>query len=531
MTNNAANHEPLPIFTASVCALIVLERGNGTPLYRQIAYRLREAILTGELVEGTRLPTERALAQELSVNRTTVMNAYNELATEGLIERHVGRGTTVRKSYMSVDEEASEYDVPSWLFGLAAGEDALLGEDARVLSELVSMGERHEVISFVSGTAAPDMLPAELLRSIIDDELLTERQHALGYCPVEGLQSLRRGIAARMRRRGVPVDLQNILILSGSTQGLGLIGRFLLNAGDEVVVEVPTYLGAIQTFRALGARVIGVPTDTDGIRVDLLEAILSRRRPRFIYVQPTFQNPTGAILSTERRRRLLLLSQRYQTPIVEDDPYGELFYEQEPPQPLKALDTHDNVLYLSTFSKTLAPGLRVAWLAAPAPMIERLTLHKQVFDLNTNAIGQWLVAEILRKNLFDEQLHSLRQRSREKRDLMLQAIQNYWPANVRVNRPIGGFHLWCRLPNEIRARTLLREAAQEHVAFLIGEPFHVDGGGHQYIRLSFASAEEQHIEEGIRRIGEAMKRIVVRRMIREERGEAGELYVEHLPMV
>jgi 2-aminoadipate transaminase len=528
MANNASNHQSLPLFTASIRSLITLERGNGMPLYRQIAQRVREAILSGELVEGTRLPTERALAQELNVNRTTVMNAYNELASEGLIERHVGRGTTVRRSYASFDDEAVDYSVPSWLFGLAAGEDAALGADARVLSELVSMADRREVISFVSGSAAPDMLPAELLRTIVDSGLLADRQHALGYCPVEGLQSLRRGIAARMRRRGVAVDLQNILILSGSTQGLGLIGRFLLNAGDEVVVEIPTYLGAIQTFRALGARVIGVPTDNDGMRVDLLESILSRRRPRFIYVQPTFQNPTGAVLTQERRRRLLLLSQRYQTPIVEDDPYGELFYEQEPPHPLKALDMHENVLYLSTFSKTLAPGLRVAWLAAPAPMIERLTLHKQVFDLNTNGIGQWMVSELLQQNMFDTHLASLRQHSKQKRDLMLQAIHSYWPATVRVNCPGGGFHLWCRLPGEIRARTLLREAAQEQVAFVVGEPFHIDGGGHQFIRLSFASAEEKYIEEGIRRIGNAIKRIAARRMIREERND---LYIEHLPMV
>jgi 2-aminoadipate transaminase len=531
MTNETSNNQPLPLFTASIQSLIALERANGVPLYRQIAQRLREAILSGELLEGTRLPTERALAQELHVNRTTVMNAYNELASEGLIERHVGRGTTVSRSYLHLDEDTDEYSTPSWLFGLAAGEDALLGEDARILSELVSMGERREVISFVSGTVAPDMLPAELLRTIMDEGLVTERQHALGYCPVEGLQSLRRGIAARMRRRGVPVEPQNILILSGSTQGLGLIGRFLLNPGDEVVVEVPTYLGAIQTFRALGARVIGVPIDADGIRIDLLESILSRRRPRFIYVQPTFQNPTGAVLSLERRRRLLLLSQRYQTPIVEDDPYGELFYEQEPPQPLKALDAHDNVLYLSTFSKTLAPGLRVAWLAAPAAMIERISLHKQVFDLNTTALGQWLVSELLRKNLFDGHLLTLRQRSREKRDLMLQAIQRYWPTNVRVNCPAGGYHLWCRLPSEIRARPLLREAAQQQVAFVIGEPFHVDGGGHHYIRLSFAAVEERYIEEGIRRIGASMKRIIARRMAREERGEVGDVCVEHLPMV
>ncbi len=523
-----ADHQSLPYFTVPLHSLLALERKNGVPLYRQIAQRIRDAILSGELIEGTRLPTERALAQELCVNRTTVMNAYNELASEGLLERHVGRGTVVHKSYRDNDEDAGDEHTPSWLFGLAAGEDAVLGPDARVLSELASMGERREVISFAAGTPAPDMLPAELLRTIVDGGLEHERQQALGYCPVEGLQSLRRGIAARMRRRCVALDWQNILILSGSTQGLGLVGRFLLNPGDEVVVEVPTYLGAIQTFRALGARVLGVPVDNEGMRIDLLESLLVRRRPRFIYTQPTFQNPTGVVLSSERRRRLLQLSKRYQTPIVEDDPYGEMFYELPAPQPLKALDSYENVLYLSTYSKTLAPGLRVAWLAAPAQMIERLSLHKQIFDLNTNAIGQWLVAELLRQNFLDDHLIRLRQRYCQKRDKMLHAIQLYWPEGVRVNCPAGGFHLWCRLPESIRARSLLREAAQEQVAFVIGEPFHIDGGGHLHIRLSFASLEEEYIEEGIRRIGHVMKRMLARRVAHDDQHP---LYTEHLPMV
>jgi 2-aminoadipate transaminase len=525
------SHQSLPLFTASLCSLLALERANGVPLYRQIAQGIREAILSGELADGTRLPTERALAHELGINRTTVMNAYNELASEGLLERHVGRGTIVHKSYLGIEDEDSNADAPSWLFGLAAGEEALLGPDARVLSELASMGEHREVISFAAGTPAPDLLPADLLRNIVDSTLSTDKQQALGYCPVEGLQSLRRAIAARMRKRGVSVELQNILILSGSTQGLGLVGRCMLSAGDEVVVEVPTYLGAIQTFRALGARVIGVPTDSEGIRVDLLESILARRHPRFIYVQPTFHNPTGVTLSPERRRRLLLLARRYQTPIIEDDPYGEMYYEDYDghlPQPLKALDTHENVLYLSTFSKLLAPGLRVAWLAAPDVLIERLSLHKQVFDLNTNAFGQWLVAELIHQNLLDSHLMTARQRYKQKRNRMLAAIASYWPEAVRVSCPAGGFHLWCRLPPEIRARTLLREAAQEQVAFVIGEPFHVDGGGHQYIRLSFAFPEEESIEEGIRRIGHAMQRILARRTLREEQHSQP---IEHLPMV
>ncbi len=529
MRQQTSVSEPRPVFTAPIATLITLERGSGIPLYRQICQSLREAILSGALAEGVRLPTERALASELGVNRTTVMNAYNELASEGLIEGHVGRGTLVRRSHYPYDIDAYEPETASWLVGLPAGEREALGPDAHLLSELASMSGRKEIISLAPGTPATDLLPAEMLRSVFAGELLDARQTALGYCPVEGLQSLRRGIAGRMRARGVTlVDTPHILILSGSTQGIGLVGRFLLNPGDEVVVEVPTYLGAIQTFRALNARVIGVPTDSEGMRVDLLESILARHRPRLIYTQPTFQNPTGAILSQDRRRRLLLLAKRYQVPILEDDPYGEIYFEGKQPQPLKAMDSGDQVIYLSTYSKTLAPGLRVAWLAAPEPMIERLSLHKQVFDLNTNALGQWAVSEILRRDLLDPHLATLRQVYRQKRNLMLSAIAAYWPREVRVSTPAGGFHLWCRLPGDLRARTLLREVANEWVAFVIGEPFHVDGGGQQNLRLSYAFPAEQDIEEGIRRIGNAIKRLQSRRNAREEQGRR---HMETIPMV
>lgn len=527
MSQNTANLKPsLPLFTTPIHTLVKLERASGIPLYQQICQALRNAILSGELAEGTRLPTERAFARELGVNRTTVMNAYNELASEGLIEGHVGRGTLVRRNYLPDLEEPFEHDMPSWLFGLAEGENAVLGPDARVLSEIASMGERKEIISFAAGTPALDMLPAELLNTLFSDGLLSARQSALGYCPVEGLQSLRRGIAARMRGRGVAVDLQHVLILSGSTQGIGLISRFLLHPGDEVVVEVPTYLGAIHSFRALGARVIGVPMDNEGMRIDLLESILARRQPRFIYTSPTFHNPTGVVMSYERRKRLLQLAKRYQIPILEDDAYGEIFFDGKEQQPLKAIDKHEQVLYLSTYSKVLAPGLRVAWLLAPPAMIERLSLHKQVFDLNTNALGQWAVSEILQRGLMDEHLRRLRHQYQQKRDCMLQAIATHWPTGIRVNHPHGGFHLWCRLPGDMRARTLLREAASEHVAFVIGEPFHVDGGGQHSIRLSFASPDIAHIEEGIRRIGNAMRRMQARHTPRDEN-----IHIEHIPMV
>lgn len=527
MRHYPPQHQPLPLFTASIRSLLQLDRESSVPLYQQICQKLREAILSGELAEGTRLPTERALAAELGVNRTTIMNAYNELASEGLIEGHVGRGTLVRRNPFSYSEEPFDVHEPSWLFGVPTGAE-MLGPDAHLLSELASMGDRRDVISFSTGAPAASLLPARMLSELFSENMERERVAALGYSPVEGLLSLRRGIAETMRQRGVAVDARHILILSGSTQGVGLVGRFLLRPGEEVVVEVPTYLGAIQAFRSLGARVLGVPTDSDGMRVDLLETILARHRPRLIYVQPTFQNPTGAVMSPERRRRLLLLARRYQTPILEDDPYGEMYFDEPPPQPLKAIDTGGYVIYLSTYSKILAPGLRVAWLAAPEPMVERLALHKQIFDLNTNSIGQWAVSEMLRRDLLQDHQMTVRQQYQRKRDIMLRAITEYWPESVRVNHPAGGFHLWCRLPGDLRARSLLREAAAERVTFVIGEPFHIDGGGQQAFRLSFAAPEANDIEEGIRRVGIAMKRMMARRQQRDEPSHA---QVEHMPMV
>ncbi|HTI14992.1 MAG TPA: PLP-dependent aminotransferase family protein [Dictyobacter sp.] len=521
------NHQPLLPVTPSLRSLIQLNRARGVPLYRQISQRLREAILTGELAEGTRLPAERTLAQELGVNRTTIMNAYNDLSADGLIEGHVGRGTLVKRNDRIQHDQYIDQDVPSWLVGLTAGEETILGPEERVLNEIASLSERPGVISLAQGTPDPELLPGALLQSIINTSPVEAHRHALGYCPVEGMQSLRRHISRYMRQRGVTANIQNILILSGSTQGLGLIGRFLLNPGDEVVVEVPTYQGAIQTFRALGAKIIGIPTDNEGIRVDILEAILNRRQPRFIYTLPTFQNPTGIVMSANRKRRLLQLARRYNIPILEDDPYSEIYFEGNMPQPLKALDTQNDVLYLSTYSKILAPGLRVAWLVAPEPVIDLLTRHKQIFDLNTNAIGQWLINELYQRDLLEPHLATIRETYQRKRDLMQQAIADYWPAGVRVNHPSGGMHLWCRLPGDMRAHTLLREAIQEQVTFVTGEPFHVDGGGHHTIRLSFASPEEKHIQTGIQRIGNAMQRLLQQRT----HTGAGDQSIERLPMI
>lgn len=327
---------------------------------------------------------------------------------------------------------------------------------------------------------------------------------------------LRELIVRHSARYGINVMPENILITSGSQQALDLLGKILINPGDRILVESPTYLGAIQAWSAYGAEYVTVPMDENGMVTEELEAAL-RSGPKFIYVLPNFQNPTGVTLSLERRHKLIELADRYGVPIVEDDPYGQLRYEGEHLPPVVVLDSeyrndvgcyHGNVIYLSTFSKILSPGIRLAWVVAPPEVIRKLVQAKQGADLHTATFNQIVAYEVSRGGFLDQHIKLIRKVYGERRDVMLGAMDAYFPPGVEWTHPQGGLFLWGVLPETISSADALRAAIEQKVAFVPGAPFYPTGGGQNTMRINFSYASPEKIREGIARLGRVLREMV-----------------------
>ena len=385
------------------------------------------------------------------------------------------------------------------------------------IRELLKITQHPEVISFAGGLPAPDIFPTERFREACCRVLEQNAKVALQYGATEGYEPLREMIAYRTSRYGIEAKPENVLITSGSQQALDLIGKLLINPGDRILVEAPTYLGALQAFNVYGAEYVSVPSDDDGIRTELLEKPL-RSGPKFMYVLPNFQNPGGTTLSEGRRHELVLLADRFGIPIIEDDPYGQLRYEGEHLTPLVVLDRENlrrdngysigNVLYLSTFSKTLAPGLRLGWIVAPPQVIAKLVQLKQGADLHTSTFAQIVAYEVARDGFLDEHVKVIRRVYRERRDVMLQALQEFFPPEVTWTHPKGGLFLWITLPQGMDCQKLFETALKENVAFVPGDCFYAndDPEGRRHLRLNFSYGQPEQIREGLRRLSVAVKR-------------------------
>ncbi len=387
------------------------------------------------------------------------------------------------------------------------------------IRELLKITQNPEIISFAGGLPAPDVFPAERFREACNRVLEKQASQALQYGATEGYGPLREMIAWHTSRYGVNAKAENVLITSGSQQALDLIGKLLINSGDRVLVEAPTYLGALQAFNVYGAEYISVLSDQDGMRTNLLESSL-RLGPKFMYVLPNFQNPGGTTLAEGRRHELVLLADRYGIPIIEDDPYGQLRYEGEHLTPLIVLDRENlrrdngysigNVIYLSTFSKTLAPGMRLGWIVAPAEVISKLVQLKQGTDLHTSTFVQMVGYEVARDNFLDEHIKLIRRVYGERREVMLKALEENFPPEVTWTRPQGGLFLWVSLPEGMDCHQLFEAAIRENVAFVPGDSFYASNGhveeGRRHFRLNFSNAQPEQIREGIRRLGVAIKK-------------------------
>jgi 2-aminoadipate transaminase len=378
-----------------------------------------------------------------------------------------------------------------------------------IIRELLKFTMIPDMISFAGGLPAPEAFPVRDFQDACSWVLGHDAERALQYGPTEGFAPLKDYLIEAMRRYELPAGRRNLLFTNGSQQALDLIGRVFIDKGDKIITGRPTYLGAIQAWNVYGPEYVTVPLDDDGMRIDELEkALEANPNARFIYVLPNFHNPAGTTLPLDRRHRLVELAAKYGAFIIEDDPYGELRFEGEDIIPICALHK-ENTLYLSTFSKTLAPSLRLGWIVAPGTIIAKLVQAKQGADLHTSSLVQHLAYDICQRGLIRAHVRKIRTVYRERRDTMLAAMEEHFPEGVTWTRPQGGLFLWARMPEFLDANELLEIAVEEKVAFVPGNAFYPGGSdGRSCMRLNFSYSSPDIIEEGIGRLGRAIKRLI-----------------------
>ena len=383
------------------------------------------------------------------------------------------------------------------------------------IRELLKLTELPDVISFAGGLPAPDVFPVKEFQEACQKVLQEQGARALQYGTTEGYLPLREFIAQQTIRQGIHVTPDNILITSGSQQALDLLGKIFVDPGNHILVESPTYLGALQAWSMYGAEYVTVPSDDDGMQTDALEEAF-RAGPKLIYVLPNFQNPTGVTIPYERRQRIIELADHYGVPVIEDDPYGQLRFEGEDIPSLMKIDEklhpqndqmsyNGNVIYLSTFSKTLAPGIRLAWVIAPADVIRKLVMAKQGADLHTATFNQIVAYEVVCNGFLDQHIRLIRRVYQERRDVMLESLEEHMPAGIKWTHPLGGLFLWVTLPESIDTASIFEQAVEQKVAFVPGASFYPCGGGDNTMRLNFSNASPAKINEGISRLARVVR--------------------------
>ena len=487
---------------------IPLDRQSSIPLYEQIETYLRQGILSGSLVADTRLPASRQLARDLGVNRITVENAYAELETEGLIYSRMGSGTYVLPPNPLLTLSKDGPGAPWPLWQQSVGFQDRINKNKPQDKTVRKKTSHPYPINFDSGIGDAHLFPAEDFRKVLQTVMRRDGIAALDYGEPSGHAPLRETIAHILASQGLHTRAENVLITAGSQQALSLISQLLLKAGDVILVESPTYSGALDLFRSLDFKVVGIPVDGQGMKVEGLEKLLQQHHPKLIYTIPNFHNPTGTCLSSPRRRELIVLADRYNIPILEDDFVGDLRYEGRTQPALKALDPGGRVIYINTFSKILMPGLRVGFLVAEGPIYDALVNFKRVNDLATSTLVQRALEAYVTVGRYQAHLRRSCQIFRKRRDAMLSAIQRYLPAEVQLDTPQGGLFLWLQLPQELSSEMLLPLALEEGVVFAPGNEFFPDkSGGRTWLRLNFVAQAPDQIEEGIKRLGKAISRL------------------------
>jgi DNA-binding transcriptional MocR family regulator len=502
---------------------LLLDRDGKTPLHRQIEAQIRSLIQDGDLVVGSRLPATRGLARNLGVNRSTVCTAYDALAAYGFVEARVGQGTRVisRGPLRERPPAATPPSRPDWTGLLADGLDALSNQ---IDAPCDPAARLDDSIDFTGIIPDERFFPVDRLRRCLDDVLRREGVSLLQYGSTRGYQPFRDIIAQRMRLSGNPVAAEEVLVVNGAQQGLELFCKALLDPGDAVVVESPTYGNLLSLLRLYRAEVVSVPMTPEGLDLRRLETLLQRRRVKFLYTMPHFQNPTGVTSSQQHRKRLLEMAAEHDLAILEDGFEEELRWDGGEVLPLRALDRHGRVCYVGTFSKGLCPGFRIGWLVADTQLGSHLEQLKRATDFHSSVLLQATLAEFCRRGEYDKHLRRLRRVYRARMARTASALQAHMPAGTRWRIPAGGYCVWLELPHGVSETEIVARVARDAVHVSPGRHFFPTDPGYGCVRLSISRVNEEEIDGGLAVVGRHLH-VLAREARRADSGSNARPYI------
>lgn len=469
---------------------VQVDRDSDVPIYRQIVEQIRELIRTGTLPAGSRLPPVRRVAADLGLTRLTVYSAYSELQAQGLVESHVGRGTFVASGpSRDIVAQSRPLARPEW------GAEGFI-------ADLLRLDGQKDIVSFAQAFPAPETVPVrELSRAL---HVAATQPDAFEYGPIQGHVELRERLATLLLDRGVSPAPEGILVTAGAQQGIDVILRSCTQPGDTIAVEAPTYPGVLELAALRQLRVIGIPSDDGGIRVEAIEAACIAYQPRLLYLVPTCSNPTGRTLARDRRAAILGLARKHDMLLVEDDIYGLLPFNAPAPPALKSDDRDDVVLYLTSFSKMLAPALRLGAIVVPTSLLPSLAAAKGSSDLVCSSLLQFALAEYLRQGHLLPHLRQVREIYRERCDAMQAALARYLP-DCWASRPEGGLSMWVRLPIGVVERDFATAALEAGVAVVPGQAFFPEAQRESFLRLGFGMQPPERIERGVIALGQVLE--------------------------
>jgi DNA-binding transcriptional MocR family regulator len=467
---------------------IVIDRSSDTPLYIQLYEQLKKYITEGILAEDCKLPTIRSFAEYLELNSVTIVNTYKLLEDNKLIYKKVGSGTFVMPLKDDINLES----------------DAVMVSDEMELD--IEVGISDDTINLSTASPDPKLFPVKDFRRVLNEVLERDGGKAFMYHESMGYKPLRESLSQYLPTYGIKASDEDIHIISGAQQGIDIISRVLLTNGDYVFVESPTYNGAIAVFKSRGARIVEIPLQSDGPDMRELEKRMKLIKPKFIYVMPNFQNPTGCTYSERKRKYLLLLCRRYDVMVVEDDYMSDLSYIEEGVKPLKGLDHEDRVVYIKSFSKIFMPGLRVGFLIIPGSIKDKVMNMKHITDISTSGLMQRVLDMYLRSGIWNKHLEYMKKEYSVRYFEAVRAVKKYL-RGASFTQPYGGLNLWIKLPEDVDSGELFERCRERNVLFTPGTVFIKGTQGKQHIRVSFASAGLAQITEGISIIGQVMEEI------------------------